>query len=269
MTTYPRSFYVPLGQDRFEATPLCASLWSAEAQHGGPPAALLTRVLEEKVQATREAFPGMFTRLTFEFMGPIPIEELSVTTRTLRYGRRISLHEATLYSKSGQALMLCRAWWISTANLSLPPGLNSTSESLLGPENGTEQPFFEGAPLVGYHQCVEARFLEGTWRDSGGATAWMRPLVPLLATEDLSPLVTLLIVADSANGVGSVLDPSDWLFINPEATIHLHAYPESEWVGLEASAVVESYGVGLTSTKLHGVRGPIGSIDQTLMVAKR
>lgn len=269
MTTCPRSFYVPLGQNQFEATQLCASLWSAEAQHGGPPAALLARVLEEQVHATPEAFSGMFTRLTFEFMGPIPIEKLSVTTRTLRHGRRISLHEATLYSESGQAVMLCRAWRVATTNLSLPLELNATGKALLGPEKGTAQPFFKGAPPVGYHQCVEARFLKGSWRAPGEATAWMRTLIPLLSNEDPSPLVGLLIVADSANGVGSALNPSEWLFINPEATIHLHAYPDSKWIGLESSAAIESYGIGLTSTKLHGVGGPIGSIDQTLMVAKR
>jgi hypothetical protein len=36
--------------------------------------------------------------------------------------------------------------------------------------------------------------------------------------------------------VGGALDTSVWTFINPETTVHLHAYPGGEWVGLESLA---------------------------------
>ena len=39
----PRAFYLPLGDDRFESTLATAGPWSADAQHGGPPSALLVR----------------------------------------------------------------------------------------------------------------------------------------------------------------------------------------------------------------------------------
>jgi hypothetical protein len=85
-------FYVPLGEGRFRATELTASPWGSGSQHGGPPAALLGHALE--FDAGGEG--GIFARLAFEILGPIPVGELSVEAKTVRPGRRISLREATL-----------------------------------------------------------------------------------------------------------------------------------------------------------------------------
>ena len=94
--------------------------------------------------------------------------------------------------------------------------------------------------------------------------------VPLLPDEEPSPLVRVLVAADSGNGVGGVLDTSAWTFINPETTVHLHAYPGDEWVGLESSATVEPSGVGLVRTTIHDpTTGPVGAAAQSLLVAKR
>jgi hypothetical protein len=43
MTT--SAFYVPLDENRFRATGATVGPWSADLQHGGPPAALLGRML--------------------------------------------------------------------------------------------------------------------------------------------------------------------------------------------------------------------------------
>jgi hypothetical protein len=93
--------------------------------------------------------------------------------------------------------------------------------------------------------------------------------VPLLPDEEPSPLIRVLVAADSGNGVGGVLDTSAWTFINPETTVHLHAYPGGEWVGLESSAA-ESRGVGLVRTTIHDpAKGAVGAAAQSLLVAKR
>ena len=94
--------------------------------------------------------------------------------------------------------------------------------------------------------------------------------VPLLPDEEPSPLVRVLVAADSGNGVGGVLDTSAWTFVNPETTVHLRAYPGGEWVGLESSAAVQPSGVGLSRTTIHDpVMGPVGTAAQSLLVAKR
>jgi hypothetical protein len=196
--------------------------------------------------------------------------ELSVEAKTVRPGRRISLHEATLSDGAGRPVMLCRAWRILASLASLPDDLETESRTLPGPEKGEEKPFFEMAPEVGYHRGIDARFVEGSWRDPGNAAAWLRMRVPLLPDEEPSPLVRVLVAADSGNGVGGVLDTAAWTFINSETTVHLHAYPGSEWVGLESSAAVEPHGVGLVRTTIHDpATGPVGAAAQSLLVAKR
>ena len=260
------SFYVPLGEGRFRATELTGSPWGPGSQHGGPPAALLARSLESDT----EGEGGVFARLAFEFLGPIPVGELSVETKTVRPGRRVSLREATLSDESGRPAMLCRAWRISASPASLPDELEPEPPTLPGPDEGQEKPFFEMAPEVGYHQGIEARFVEGSWRELGHAAAWLRMLVPLLPGEEPSPLVRVLVAADSGNGVGAALDTSAWTFVNLETTIHLHAYPGGEWVGLESSRAVQPSGVGLSRTTIHDpVLGPIGAAAQSLLVAER
>ena len=62
------SFYLPLGDDHFRPTRSTESPWDSEMQHGGPPAALLGHTLE--FDAGGEG--GIFARLTFEFLGPVP-----------------------------------------------------------------------------------------------------------------------------------------------------------------------------------------------------
>ena len=260
------SFYVQLGEGSFRATKLTASPWGPGSQHGGPAAALLGRTLES--DAGGEG--GIFARLAFEFLGPVPVGELSVEAKTVRPGRRISLREATLSDGAGRTVMLCRAWRISTSLASLPDDLETERQMLPGPERGEEKPFFEMAPEVGYHGGIEAKFVKGSWRELGNAAAWLRMRVPLLPDEEPSPLVRVLVAADSGNGVGGVLDTSVWTFINPETTVHLHAYPGGEWVGLESSAAVEPSGVGLVRTTIHDpATGPVGAAAQSLLVAKR
>jgi Thioesterase-like superfamily len=188
----------------------------------------------------------------------------------VRSGRRVSLREATLSDGEGRQVMLCRAWRISASPASLPEDPEPERPTLPGPEDGKEKPFFEMAPEVGYHRGIEARFVEGSWREPGAAAAWLRMQAPLLPGEEPSPLVRVLVAADSGNGVGGALDTSTWTFVNPETTVHLHAYPGGEWVGLESSAAVEASGVGLVRTTIHDPeKGPVGAAAQTLLVAKR
>lgn len=266
MSTETGCFYVPLGKERFRATELTASPWGSGSQHGGPPAALLGRALELEVGGEG----AILARLAFEILGPIPVGELYVEVKTVRPGHKISLHEAILSDGTGRPVMLCRAWHISASPASLPDDLDPERPTLPGPEKGEEKPFFEMAPEVGYHRGIETSFIEGSWRDPGNAAAWLRMRVPLLPDEEPSPLIRVLVAADSGNGVGGLLDTSAWTFINPETTVHLRAYPSGEWVGLESSAAVEPRGVGLVRTTIHDpATGPIGAAAQSLLVAKR
>jgi hypothetical protein len=51
--------------------------------------------------------------------------------------------------------------------------------------------------------------------------------------------------------------------------VHLHRYPEGEWVCLEAETTVSRRGVGLALSTLHDVRGPIGRGSQSILIGER
>ncbi len=58
----------------------------------------------------------------------------------------------------------------------------------------------------------------------------------------------------------------DWLFINPDLTIHVSRLPVGEWVGLESRTSAESQGIGITESRLWDEEGPIGRSIQSLLI---
>ncbi|MBC8091799.1 MAG: thioesterase family protein, partial [Pseudonocardia sp.] len=103
-------FYRPLdGPDgeRFHATFSTTGPWYADAQHGGPPAALLVRAFERC--ASR---PEMqLSRVTVEVLGKIPAGDIEVRAVVERPGRTIELLGAEM-TAGGRTVLRARAWRI-------------------------------------------------------------------------------------------------------------------------------------------------------------
>jgi acyl-coenzyme A thioesterase PaaI-like protein len=77
---------------RFTPTEQARGPWDPRALHGGAPAALITAELERLA-------PGAelpIARLHFEFLRPVPLAPLELTTRITRPGRRVQALEAEL-----------------------------------------------------------------------------------------------------------------------------------------------------------------------------
>jgi hypothetical protein len=125
--------------------------------------------------------------------------------------------------------------------------------------------------LSGYLRAIEWRFMDGGLGRTNppGRIAWTRPLIPLLPGEDSSPMSRALLVADSGSGVGAVLPPSDYLFINVDLTVVLPRDPEGDWLLLESSTTTGSDGTGLVTTRLSDLVGACGRGWQTLLVSPR
>ena len=90
-----------------------------------------------------------------------------------------------------------------------------------------------------------------------------------LPDEEPTGLQRLLILADSGNGVSSVLPWTDWLFINPELTVHVAAVPEGEWICLDAHTRVDPRGFGLAASRLYDRERLVGRGAQSLYIAHR
>jgi hypothetical protein len=252
------AFYEPLGDGRFLSTPHTRGPWDPANQHAGPPAALLGRALERCAQ--RDDL--LLTRLTFEIVRPVPVADVEVEARVVRPGRSVELLEGELRAGGGP-VMTVRAWRVLAA---AAPTVGDAPPPLR-PPNATPPP--SGLTDFGYGEAVEMRFAAGGWDVLGPATAWIRLRVGVIAGEEPTGLQRLLAVADSGNGISGVLPIDQWLFINPELTVHLRRAPRGEWICLDAETTISEGGAGLARSVISDESGVVAQGAQTLLVMPR
>src|SRR5688500_19564376 len=93
------AFYT-VDRDVVVPTELTRGPWDPNAQHAGPPSALLARALElcEPREGMRVA------RVTVEILAPVPIAPASVSVRLVRPGKSVELLEASLEGLDGELM---------------------------------------------------------------------------------------------------------------------------------------------------------------------
>jgi hypothetical protein len=256
------AFFVPDGDDLFIPTEWTTGPWTTEAQHGGPPAALLGRAIERVVDRS----DMKIARATFEILRPIPIAPLKVSAEVLRPGRSVVLASAYLSDEKG-LVMRSQGWAIRTEQLDLEEVIRGDPPPA-PPDAGESSDTWPGSD-TSYLTAMEWRFVKGGFLEPGPAAAWARMRYPLVEGEDISPLSRVLVLADSGNGISASLDFAKWVFINPDLTVYLHRLPRGEWVCLDASTTLESNGIGLATSTLSDQQGVIGRGLQSLFVGAR
>lgn len=253
------SYYRRLGADGdaavFASTDHTRSNWTPEIQHGSPPLALLTKTIEEQLR------PGMrIGRMTLDILGAIPVTEVRVRSRVERPGSRICLLSAEMIAERPVARVT--AWALATSDTA---------------EAATDRfpPLVEGgrAPLElawkdagGYIDSVQWRAQS---KDATATVYWMRPLVGLVDDEPTTALQRLAMVVDSANGVGAVIDPDTFVYMNTDTVVHLHRLPAGDDFALRARGSIGPDGIGVTTAELFDRDGFIGTSAQTLLVQRR
>lgn len=264
-------YYLPLdgtdprhgsGSERFHATVSTTGPWFADAQHVGPPSALLVRAMERC--SPRDG--TQLARVTVEVLGPVPAGEVSVTAHVERPGRAVELLAAEM-TAGRRAVLRARAWRLGTTDTAAV-ALGAVAP-LPPPDRAVLRTDRPPGWLPGFVDTIEWRWLHGWLGDPGPGTVWARQRVPLVAGEQASALQRLAVVADSANGAAAPLDIREWLFVNTELTLHLHRAPVGEWLGVDAATVVGPSGVGTVSGLLFDERGHTGRSAQELIVRPR
>jgi hypothetical protein len=271
------SLFVPSADGLFAATEHARGPWDPRALHGGGVAALIVRAFEQ--ERPEDLSIG---RLGFEFLRPVPLAGLRVSTETVRDGRRVRELAAQLTAVSEgeaeeQLIGRANALLIQTVPHGLPdpdrrrqlPGPEAI-RPLPGPEQGEVITFALNDPGLASLATtgMEMSWLDDPWR-LGPSRVWMRLRRPLLGQDEATPLQTLAATADFGNGVSRELAFDAYLFINADLTIHLWREPRGEWVGLDAKTVLMDGGVGMAESVLHDLDGPVGRAYQTLVVQPR
>jgi hypothetical protein len=254
------SFYVDEGSGRYASTRATAGPWDPRAQHGGPPAALLTRAVE---QLDPDRVVG---RLTVDLLGPVPVGPLEVRAGIVRPGRSVQLAEATAYDvERDRACARATAWLF-------PAGGDAPASPGPAPDHGPDDGRSIDPPASwsrGYLDAIEWRWVAGTIAAPGPAVVWMRPTVPLIEGEPMGAVQRLVTCVDSASGVSSAVDFDRWTFLNTELTVHVVRPPVGDWVCLDASTTLGGGSVGLATATVSDERGVVARSAQALLVVPR
>jgi hypothetical protein len=249
--------------EKFIATDMVRSTWSAAIQHGAPVSALLVRALERCQQRD----DTRLSRVTVDLLGGIPAEgDLWVRSRIDRAGKQIELVGAEMLAtgRDGQPRPVARAsgWRLKTIDITevvyapAPP---------LRPLSETHSRGLSDRWDRNYVHSVDWRWLTHR-EDSGPGESWLRPTVDLVKGETMTPLERLFTVADCANGIGTQVDIRKYSFMNTDLVVHIHRMPDGDWVGIRAETSYGPDGIGTTIGTLFDESGAVGGIQQSVLV---
>lgn len=149
------AFYEPAAAGIFESTPATAGPWSADAQHGGPPSALAARAIELHEPDERQRL----ARVAIDILRPVPVRPLSIRTRTVRPGRRVTLIEAVVEA-DGQEVLHARGWRIERPAGKVPEIVDGGAPPPVPADGGDASlPMIFQREQQGYLASIEWRFL--------------------------------------------------------------------------------------------------------------
>ena len=223
----PAALYIRRGDDTFVPTPATVGPWDPALQHGGPPAALLGRVIETLGGRT----DVRVSYFSLDFFGALPLAPMTVRAEIARPGKRIELATATAMI-DGRPALRATAWRLAFGTGRGPRvGLDEAPPPM--PDHESHESC-EGVPTFGYRDAIEWRFVSGGFRVRGPAMVWSRLRIPLVLGEAPSPLARLLTMVDSANGVSWEADFLTYLFVPVNLSVSITRSPEGEWVGMHA-----------------------------------
>ena len=250
------AYFERVGPSAFRATGHTGGAWDPQEQHIAPALGLLVHVAERDRDARRD--DGLvFGRLCFDILGTMPIGVVDASVRVVRAGRTIELVEAAL-GHDGRTAATLRAWLLrpsdtgdvrGTALPRIPP---PTAMSAWDPATVWAGGF------VGSTDIRRAQL------EPGRAAFWARTPLPLVRDEPVSRLAAAAGLLDIANGITVRASPQELGFPNIDLTAHLFTPPRGDWLGFDTSVSFGPSGVGVTSSVLHDVDGPIGTMSQIL-----
>jgi len=255
------AYFTRIGGSAFRPSHHVSGAWDPADQHIAPAMGLLAHVVELDRDARRS--DGLvLARLSYDILGTIPVAVVETDVRVLRPGRTIELVEAVLYHDGRSALSL-RAWLMQCYDTT------ALVASTLPPIPGKDEmvPWDPSAVWQGgFLASLEVRRAQ---QEPGRAAYWIRATEPLIEEERVSATARAAGLLDLANGMTVRADPRDVAFPNVDLTAHLLGTPDSEWLGFDTAVSFGTAGLGVTSSTIHGARGPIGTMSQMLTVRPR
>jgi Thioesterase-like superfamily len=250
------SYYVPLPDRRYQPTIHVQGAWNEHEQHMGPVSGLVAHAIDQHEPRAELTL----ARICYDILGVIPAEPTAISVETIRPGRTIELVEATLVA-GGRPVVRARAWRMARGDTSAVAG--GQPEPLPPPDSFSPwdgRSVWTGGYIASLH-------MRGHQENSPGrGRGWIHANVSLVEGVDVSPTAAYLGLVDTANGIVVREDPRAWMFPNIDLTVHLFREPVAGWVGFDTTVVFGSGGLGVTSSTLYDLDGPVGRAEQSLTV---
>lgn len=251
--------------ERFLTTDFVRSTWSATIQHGAPPSALLVRALSrcEQRDDTR------LSRVLIDLLGPVPADgDIWVRAKRERSGKQIELVSAEMLAlgpDGPRPVARASGWRLQTIDTTAVA--HAPAEALRPVSDAWSRDMKKDWDR-NYVHSLDWRWLTEPMSEGPGES-WIKPEVDLVKGEGMTPLERLFAVADAANGIGSKLDIRRWTFLNTDLVVHVHRVPDGEWIGIRAETNYGPDGIGTTLGTLFDEQGPVGAIQQSVLVRPR
>ncbi len=248
-----------LENNRYLPTLWARGPWDPQLLHGGPPAVLLARALEDE----RDDPDLLISRLTVDLMRPVRMAPLHTTTQRVRKGRRIQLVDALLHDGDtvvarATALMLKRNGDASSVSAPLPARLLSWQVLETREPKKVGNMTDESDDRL-FHRHVDVRLVPRTHPDLPFAT-WLRVPYGLLPGQALTHFERTVAAADYVSPVGSMANPPNRGFINADFTLSLSRDPVSEWLCFESLGRPDQAGIATSVVNLYDEAGLLGAI---------
>jgi len=260
----PTSLFVRVDDDLVLPTGLSRGPWSPDALHGAPVAILAAGAVE----AVESDQPMMVSRITLELERPVPLAPLRATTVISRPGRKVRVVDVDISTPDGTRVARARALQQRLGHVDLPDDPLLDLEPPPPGRDGIARMRSDwSSEHLGYHlDATDLRFVEGDWVRPGPIVVWVHLTAEVFPGVAASPLQRVCAAADFGNGVSSVLPYQDYVFINPDLTIHLLRPPTEEWVAMRTTSTVSATGTGMAESALYDSAGRLGRSVQSLFV---
>lgn len=254
--------------ERLIPTPLARGPWYPDSQHGSAMLGLLARAVENH-ESER---PMQVVRLVVDLERAAPIRAVTTPTRCLRSGKNVEIIEADIEA-DGKVYATARALRIRSADIDVSHHENG----IVTPPPYGAAPAREGysqlIPLLegeAFHHAVDIR----STREYAERALWFRLRCPMVAGEQVSPLVRTAALADWSYSVPTIASeirrgemlPRTVATINPDAAIHIHRPLIGEWMCMDADVHYGPHGAGSANARLYDERGPIGHTSQSILI---
>lgn len=252
----------------YRSTPLANAGWYDEGQHGGALAALVAGHVETQVPTLTEM---QVSRLTVEIFRVVPLVDLRIETEVIREGKRIQSVEAHVYDPDDVLLSVATIQRLRMAHLPVPDDAAPPALALADPDQVTGEVgdawgVGRSGKTMFHRNAMEVREIYGGFGEKGPGAVWMRLTTPIIAGRQPTPLQRLVATGDFGNGVSRALDYQEWVFMNPDLTIHVARYPQGEWIALDAESVYGNSGRGVATGTLWDTTGWLGRSTQSLFL---